>query len=311
MATLSYLGLWKFLPGVVNNVTYTSVATNSTPIVLTLSSVVTTPERRNEKAESFGKYIQRRTTFKIPVEVWTAPIVTTVALTISYFARVNRFVTYTAGIPIGSILSIPALGASNLLVTNVADTGGGDGSWYVYFSPSFSVMPRDTNVAATWTLTTAAPNIYPKPRDTLLSGGVLWQVSDATDVTHNGGLYRLECNFFERNFQLEDTIAFFNALCATSTATGDRVVVDQGVVTMAASIQPIRQEAQEDHFGAKTSPEYFDVYLTLDVSAANDPSIVQAGAIIQDQNGVQYDVLQVDNRESLNMETHLLAVKKL
>ena len=57
-------GMWRALPGIVNSVAYVSVGTNAgySNIDLTLSSVITTPRGKVERAESYGKYIQRKTT---------------------------------------------------------------------------------------------------------------------------------------------------------------------------------------------------------------------------------------------------------
>ena len=226
------VGLWRFLPSV-GPVDYVSVGTNVSPINLTLSAVVTTPDGKHEKRESYGKYIQRRTTIKIPQEVW------------------------------------------------------------------------DTAV-------TGHAGLAPKSRDTLTLDGVTWTVCAGINLSRNGGLYRLECDFFEPQFAIDDTVTFMNASCGGSSLAGDRHVTLTALGDpIECGIEPIRQEVDVDAYGAKTAPEYFDVYLSRDVTAANDPSVVRAGALIQDQNAVQYEVLEVNDRERLDLETHLLCVRRL
>lgn len=223
-------GYWNALPGQTQNVSYTSVATNTTSTTFTLSTVIQTPEQRREKLDSWGKYVQRAKTVKIPSEVWAA----------------------------------------------------------------------------------VAGSLYPKPRDTMVLSGITWQVSTDTDIQYSNGLYRLMVNYFEPQFDIDDVVSFLNPSVSGSSSTGDRQVTFIPAATgIHCGIEPIRQEVSEDHFGAKTSPEYFDIFLSRDISVANDPSIVVAGAVVQDQNGVQYDVLEVNSRERLDLETHLVCVKKL
>jgi hypothetical protein len=223
-------GYWAALPGRATNINYTSVATNSSSITFVLSAIIQTNERRAERLESYGKYVQRSKTVKIPQEVWAA----------------------------------------------------------------------------------VSGSLYPKPRDTMVIDSITWQVSIGTDIQYSNGLYRLAVNYFEPQFAIDDKVSFLNPLVAGASGTGDRKVLFVSVATdIPCGIEPIAQEVQADHFGAKTSPEYFDVFLSRDVSTANDPSIVVAGALIQDQNGVQYEVLEVAERERLDLETHLTCVKKL
>ena len=146
-----------------------------------------------------------------------------------------------------------------------------------------------------------------------------WTVCKSIDETFQSGLYRLEVDYFEPQFAIDDTVQFLNASCSGASSTGDRVVADTAIVTnypstgdtsIPAAIEPIGQDLEE-RFGAMTMGEAFDIYLSRDVSAVNNPSIVKAGALIQDQNGVQYEVLEVTDRERLDLETRCVCIKKL
>lgn len=117
-----------------------------------------------------------------------------------------------------------------------------------------------------------------------------------------------------------DTISILIASCDGSSATGARPVTwtpivtnypSAGGTTMPAAIQPRTQGVDDPQFGTLTSPEVWDIYLSLTVAASGDPSVIKAGSLVQDQNGVQYEIMEVLDRDRLDRQTHLVCIRKL
>lgn len=158
----------------------------------------------------------------------------------------------------------------------------------------------------------------PKPRDKInwgyqfVAGGpvIEFQICKVQGDNYLGRPYCVTADYMDFQLLLSDTVSILQAT-ATGSPTGSRTVVNTVLASgIPAAIEPITQEIK-DRFGALTSPEQYMCYLDNDVSAANSPSIVKVGALVQDQNGVIYDILEVMDRERLDLKTALKIERKL
>jgi len=155
--------------------------------------------------------------------------------------------------------------------------------------------------------------LYPKARDRVTLHGKTWQVSIDTSQPHQGNPYRLACNILEFQLDLDDQVRFVQASCGGSSDTGARTVTHTtSTTTIQCAIVPSKQ-AVDTLFGALTSPESFDIYLTPDSTyiPEDGPSLLKAGAMLIDQNSVSYEIVTVEQRERLDQLLHVTAVKKL
>lgn len=199
-------------------------------------------------------------------------------------------------------------GESNYILSNVVGTP----IKVIEKAPSFGKYKQWVTTwkvpASIWN-TSVPAGVLPKSKDTILIDGILWQVCMVVDRPDLMDLWRLECDYFEFTLELKDTINFLNAT-ETTSATGERHINNTIIATMDGAIEPIEQHIREG-FGALIDPERYNIWLDNDVSEANNPSIVKVGALIQDQNGTIYDVLEVNDREQLDKKTHCICEKKL
>lgn len=181
---------------------------------------------------------------------------------------------------------------------------------YTYYNLSYDTL-QNLTLDELDSLSINALSLYPKSKDSLLVDGILWQVCKTVDQSHLQNVYRLSCDYFEFTLALRDTVYFVQATCTGASATGARTVVNTVISpAIPAAIEP-RSQRIDELFGAIVDPETFDIYLDNDISAANSPGIVKAGAMLQDQNNVLYEILEVNDREDLDKKTHCLCIKKL
>lgn len=215
------------------------------------------------------------------------------------------------------------------VVTNVtytpATANGYDSSFnvpYMVTTPVRVEEPKDSyGKYRRWVVSLQFPVDYitvaPKPRDGVnwgfmlgSQGPITFNICKINDTPYLGSPWFVTADYMDFQLQLRDTVQFVRAT-AHASSTGDRVVSNTNVGDpIAAAIEP-RTQAIKDAWGTLTSPEVFDCYLDNDVSAANDPSVVRVGDLIVDQNGVKYDIMEVTDRERLDLKTHLVIEKKL
>lgn len=156
---------------------------------------------------------------------------------------------------------------------------------------------------------TASINFTPATGDKLSDGYNLWTIYKIDEPTWNC-LWELSCVRLEFQGKLKDTVSILQAT-GSSTITGARSVVYSTLASnIAAAIEP-REQKIENIFDTIASPQYFDIYLDNDVAAANNPTIIKAGALIQDQNNYLYEIKEITDRERLDLATHVLGVKQL
>ena len=209
-------------------------------------------------------------------------------------------------------------------------TAGGSGS---AFNPAYIVVnevyieePADSwGKYRRWVASIQIPTQYmvlaPKPRDeinwgfTLYSGGptITFQVCKILEVPYLGSPWAFTADYLDFQALLDDTVTLIQATCSGSSSTGSRTVTDttdSSFTGIAAAIEP-REQRIGEMFGAITDPEYYDIYLSSDPSPANSPSIIKVGDMLQDQNGIQYEIIGSLKRERLDLKPQFLCVKKL
>ena len=159
----------------------------------------------------------------------------------------------------------------------------------------------------------------PKPRDKInwgyqftTDGPVIeFQICKIQGDNYLGRPYCVTADYMDFQLLLSDTVNILQANCSGASLTGNKPITFTTLASgIPAAIEPRSQEIK-DTWGSLINPETYDCYLDNDVSAANSPSIVKAGAIIQNQNGVQYDIKEITDRERLDLKTHLVIEKKL
>jgi hypothetical protein len=158
----------------------------------------------------------------------------------------------------------------------------------------------------------------PKPRDAvnwgfrLYSTGptITFNICKINDTPYLGSPYFVTADYMDFIPELKDVVYILQPT-ATASSTGARTVIETVIAgPINAAIEPITQGIK-DAWGTLTSPETYWCYLDNDMSDANDPSIIKVGALVRDQNNVLYDILEVTDRERLDLKTALRVEKKL
>ena len=162
----------------------------------------------------------------------------------------------------------------------------------------------------TWTA--AAPsNTYPKPRDTLVVDGLTWTVyRDVDSPASLMPLWRLGCIRLEIKPELKTTAQYSQASCTSSSSTGTRTITYTNIGSpINAAIQPMTADLG-DAFGTKDFEDAYVAYLETDPSAFG-ASVIGAGDLLIDPNGVKYEIIATMDRNVLDALPVFHLVKKL
>ncbi len=179
--------------------------------------------------------------------------------------------------------------------------------------PSYGVYKRWVTTfkidPTVWTLA-AGSGVYPKMRDTLVVDGITWTVRRDVDSPAPRGLWRLSCNYLQIDATLQATLQYVTATCTGSSATGSRTVTNTDVGDpIAAAVQPFNAMLG-DMFGTKDFEDRYMIYALTDPSGTG-PSVINAGDMFRDSNGVLYEIEEVVDRLRLDDLNAYRCVKKL
>ena len=179
-------------------------------------------------------------------------------------------------------------------------------------APSYGKYLRRCGV---WDL----PAIYvvwnPTPSDYITGpDGAIWQICvDGVTEPKLGGCWRCDVDQLIFNALIDDTVSLVQATCTGSSYTGARTVtdtIDSIFENIPCAIEP-RDVDVGEHFGTISTPEYYDIYLDSDPTPDGAPSIIKAGDMLKDQNGVMYEIEEVIMRERLDLKPQFKCIKKL
>ena len=118
------------------------------------------------------------------------------------------------------------------------------------------------------------------------------------------------CNSLKFDGLVDDTVQVYQAT-AISSSTGERRVTETAIGSPTpCAIEPEKQDIGIQ-FGTVDFCETFLIYLQTDPAGASSFGILNAGALLVDQNGVIYEVQEVFKRERIDQHLCMKCIKKL
>ena len=109
---------------------------------------------------------------------------------------------------------------------------------------------------------------------------------------------------------LGHTVQYSQASCAGSDTDGSRTVTFTNTGDpVAAAIQPMTA-ALGDQFGTKNFGDSFMIYMVDDPSGTG-PTVIDAGDLFIDENGIKYEIVEVSDRMRLEFVSAFRCTKKL
>ena len=148
--------------------------------------------------------------------------------------------------------------------------------------------------------------------------GTVWTVFKDVDSPSNllgiSGLWRLPCVYLEIytgfSDNVQSTIQYLQSSCSGSSATGSRTMTFTAVGSpVNGVVQPFNAELGV-MFGTKDFEDHYLIYLSSDPSGTGT-TVINAGDLFQDQNGVKYEIIESLNRNLLDELPTFHCVKKL